>query len=77
MRGDDAGGLRHRLQLYPQATHNTAPLGTAFTISVDGHPEAWDHDGGFGGGACEDDQVVDRQRNQGGGLVAARTYFFR
>jgi 3,4-dihydroxy 2-butanone 4-phosphate synthase/GTP cyclohydrolase II len=27
-----------RLQLYPQAPHNTAPLGTAFTISVDGHP---------------------------------------
>jgi 3,4-dihydroxy 2-butanone 4-phosphate synthase/GTP cyclohydrolase II len=27
-----------RLQLYPQATFNTAPLGTAFTISVDGHP---------------------------------------
>ena len=27
-----------RLQLYPQATSNTAPLGTAFTISVDGHP---------------------------------------
>ncbi len=27
-----------RLQLYPQAAHNTAPLGTAFTISVDGHP---------------------------------------
>jgi 3,4-dihydroxy 2-butanone 4-phosphate synthase/GTP cyclohydrolase II len=27
-----------RLELYPQATHNTAPLGTAFTISVDGHP---------------------------------------
>jgi 3,4-dihydroxy 2-butanone 4-phosphate synthase / GTP cyclohydrolase II len=28
-----------RLQLYPQAPHNTAPLGTAFTISVDGHPK--------------------------------------
>ncbi|MCL2648455.1 MAG: 3,4-dihydroxy-2-butanone-4-phosphate synthase [Phycisphaerales bacterium] len=27
-----------RLQLYPQAAHNTAPLGTAFTISVDGDP---------------------------------------
>jgi 3,4-dihydroxy 2-butanone 4-phosphate synthase/GTP cyclohydrolase II len=27
-----------RLQLHPQAAHNTAPLGTAFTISVDGHP---------------------------------------
>ncbi|HUO09074.1 MAG TPA: 3,4-dihydroxy-2-butanone-4-phosphate synthase [Phycisphaerae bacterium] len=27
-----------RLQLYPQAANNTAPLGTAFTISVDGHP---------------------------------------
>lgn len=27
-----------RLELYPQAIHNTAPLGTAFTISVDGHP---------------------------------------
>lgn len=27
-----------RLQLYPQAAHNTAPLGTAFTITVDGHP---------------------------------------
>ncbi len=27
-----------RLQLYPQAPHNTAPLGTAFTISVDAHP---------------------------------------
>jgi 3,4-dihydroxy 2-butanone 4-phosphate synthase/GTP cyclohydrolase II len=27
-----------RLQLYPQAVHNTAPLGTAFTISVDAHP---------------------------------------
>jgi len=27
-----------RLELYPQAQHNTAPLGTAFTISVDGHP---------------------------------------
>jgi 3,4-dihydroxy 2-butanone 4-phosphate synthase/GTP cyclohydrolase II len=28
-----------RLQLYPQAAQNTAPLGTAFTISVDGHPK--------------------------------------
>ncbi len=28
-----------RLELYPQAPHNTAPLGTAFTISVDGHPK--------------------------------------
>lgn len=27
-----------RLQLYPQAYTNTAPLGTAFTISVDAHP---------------------------------------
>ncbi len=27
-----------RLHLYPQAANNTAPLGTAFTISVDGHP---------------------------------------
>jgi 3,4-dihydroxy 2-butanone 4-phosphate synthase/GTP cyclohydrolase II len=27
-----------RLQLHPQAANNTAPLGTAFTISVDGHP---------------------------------------
>lgn len=27
-----------RLQLYPQAAHNTAPLGTAFTVTVDGHP---------------------------------------
>jgi len=27
-----------RLGLYPQAANNTAPLGTAFTISVDGHP---------------------------------------
>src|SRR4051812_4063864 len=27
-----------RLGLYPQAPNNTAPLGTAFTISVDGHP---------------------------------------
>jgi 3,4-dihydroxy 2-butanone 4-phosphate synthase/GTP cyclohydrolase II len=27
-----------RLQLYPQAVNNTAPLGTAFTISVDAHP---------------------------------------
>ncbi len=27
-----------RLQLYPQAHENTAPLSTAFTISVDGHP---------------------------------------
>ncbi len=27
-----------RLQLYPQAAHNTAPLGTAFTISIDAHP---------------------------------------
>ncbi len=27
-----------RLALYPQTPHNTAPLGTAFTISVDGHP---------------------------------------
>ncbi|MGN6368183.1 MAG: 3,4-dihydroxy-2-butanone-4-phosphate synthase [Phycisphaerae bacterium] len=27
-----------RLQLYPQAPNNTAPLATAFTISVDGHP---------------------------------------
>jgi 3,4-dihydroxy 2-butanone 4-phosphate synthase/GTP cyclohydrolase II len=27
-----------RLQLYPQAANNTAPLGTAFTISVDAHP---------------------------------------
>jgi len=27
-----------RLQLYPQAAFNTAPLGTAFTISVDAHP---------------------------------------
>jgi 3,4-dihydroxy 2-butanone 4-phosphate synthase / GTP cyclohydrolase II len=27
-----------QLQLYPQALHNTAPLGTAFTVSVDGHP---------------------------------------
>jgi len=26
------------LQLYPQATHNTAPLATAFTISVDADP---------------------------------------
>jgi 3,4-dihydroxy 2-butanone 4-phosphate synthase / GTP cyclohydrolase II len=26
------------LQLYPQALTNTAPLGTAFTISVDAHP---------------------------------------
>ncbi len=26
-----------RLQLYPQASQNTAPLGTAFTISVDAH----------------------------------------
>jgi 3,4-dihydroxy 2-butanone 4-phosphate synthase/GTP cyclohydrolase II len=26
------------LQLYPQALSNTAPLGTAFTISVDAHP---------------------------------------
>lgn len=28
-----------RLQLYPQAAHNTAPLGTAFTVTVDGHPK--------------------------------------
>ncbi|HVX83464.1 MAG TPA: 3,4-dihydroxy-2-butanone-4-phosphate synthase [Phycisphaerae bacterium] len=28
-----------RLQLYPQAAVNTAPLGTAFTISVDAHPK--------------------------------------
>src|SRR5690349_727628 len=28
-----------RLQLHPQAANNTAPLGTAFTISVDGHPK--------------------------------------
>jgi 3,4-dihydroxy 2-butanone 4-phosphate synthase/GTP cyclohydrolase II len=28
-----------RLQLYPQAAFNTAPLGTAFTISVDAHPK--------------------------------------
>jgi 3,4-dihydroxy 2-butanone 4-phosphate synthase / GTP cyclohydrolase II len=27
-----------RLGLYPQAQQNTAPLGTAFTISVDAHP---------------------------------------
>src|SRR6478672_1674183 len=27
-----------RLELYPQAHVNTAPLGTAFTISVDAHP---------------------------------------
>jgi 3,4-dihydroxy 2-butanone 4-phosphate synthase / GTP cyclohydrolase II len=27
-----------RLELYPQTPFNTAPLGTAFTISVDGHP---------------------------------------
>jgi 3,4-dihydroxy 2-butanone 4-phosphate synthase/GTP cyclohydrolase II len=27
-----------RLNLYPQATTNTATLGTAFTVSVDGHP---------------------------------------
>jgi 3,4-dihydroxy 2-butanone 4-phosphate synthase/GTP cyclohydrolase II len=27
-----------RLGLYPQATFNTAPLGTAFTVTVDGHP---------------------------------------
>jgi 3,4-dihydroxy 2-butanone 4-phosphate synthase/GTP cyclohydrolase II len=27
-----------RLGLYPQAANNTAPLGTAFTISVDGQP---------------------------------------
>ena len=27
-----------QLQLYPQAANNTAPLGTAFTISVDAHP---------------------------------------
>ena len=27
-----------RLQLHPQAANNTAPLGTAFTISIDGHP---------------------------------------
>ena len=27
-----------RLHLHPQAAHNTAPMGTAFTISVDGHP---------------------------------------
>jgi 3,4-dihydroxy 2-butanone 4-phosphate synthase/GTP cyclohydrolase II len=27
-----------RLNLHPQALHNTAPMGTAFTISVDGHP---------------------------------------
>jgi len=27
-----------RLHLHPQAANNTAPLGTAFTISVDGHP---------------------------------------
>ena len=27
-----------RLTLYPQAANNTAPLGTAFTISVDAHP---------------------------------------
>lgn len=27
-----------RLELYPQTPHNTAPLGTAFTVSVDGHP---------------------------------------
>jgi 3,4-dihydroxy 2-butanone 4-phosphate synthase/GTP cyclohydrolase II len=27
-----------RLQLYPQAIHNTAPLGTAFTVTVDAHP---------------------------------------
>ena len=27
-----------RLELYPQAYHNTAPMATAFTISVDGHP---------------------------------------
>ena len=28
----------HRLELYPQAMVNTAPMGTAFTISVDAHP---------------------------------------
>ena len=28
-----------RLELYPQAIYNTAPLGTAFTVSVDGHPK--------------------------------------
>ena len=27
-----------RLALYPQAAYNTAPLGTAFTVSVDAHP---------------------------------------
>jgi 3,4-dihydroxy 2-butanone 4-phosphate synthase/GTP cyclohydrolase II len=27
-----------RLQLHPQAAYNTAPMATAFTISVDGHP---------------------------------------
>ncbi|MGC8552656.1 MAG: 3,4-dihydroxy-2-butanone-4-phosphate synthase [Phycisphaerae bacterium] len=27
-----------RLGLYPQAAYNTAPLGTAFTVSVDAHP---------------------------------------
>lgn len=27
-----------RLGLYPQATFNTAPLGTAFTVTVDAHP---------------------------------------
>ena len=27
-----------RLELYPQAAYNTAPLGTAFTVSVDAHP---------------------------------------
>ncbi|HEY4330006.1 MAG TPA: 3,4-dihydroxy-2-butanone-4-phosphate synthase [Phycisphaerae bacterium] len=28
-----------KLELYPQAMQNTAPLGTAFTVSVDGHPK--------------------------------------
>jgi len=28
-----------RLQLFPQALFNTAPLGTAFTVSVDAHPK--------------------------------------
>jgi len=34
LQGEDC----ERLGLYPQAVDNTAPLGTAFTISVDAHP---------------------------------------
>ena len=44
-----------RLELLPQTPQNTAPLGTAFTISVDGHPRPRDYDGSVGGGTGHHD----------------------